>query len=151
MLNKDGLAPSISRDDVIDVIDRFVIGLQRHFGLKHDQKISQPYAVILTKGDLFNLRRIFHPSPPASGITQQQERKRVNHEIREKLTSWGAAALINSIDAKFSNTMYFCAVPIKLKKKNIGYDAEVACVGIIEPLLWILENSNAPIVDRSQR
>ncbi|EDL59227.1 TRAFAC clade GTPase domain-containing protein [Gimesia maris] len=148
VLKKDGIAASISKDDVIDVIDRFVIGLQRHFGLKHNQKISQPYAVILTKGDLFNLRKIFYSGSVGSGMTQQEERKRVDQEVRQKLNEWGAAALVNTIDTRFSNTMFFCVAPINLRKKSMGYDAELSCVGIMDPLMWILESSKAPIVER---
>jgi len=144
-LKKQGLDSMITQEEAIDVLDRFLIGMQRHFGLKPDRLVKCPYAVVVTKLDLCGLHRELKLGAIPPGATTEEQRQLSSDHIRSRLQEWGATGLVSQIEARFSNTMYFAAAPIQLKISSTGHEAKLAGIGVASPLLWILEMAKDPL------
>ena len=140
---KHGLGVAFSEDDAIDSLERFLIGMERHFGLKHGKLISQPFAVIVTKTDLAKLHDELVPVVGSSPECASQH-------VRSKIQAWGGKALVNLLDNRFSKIRFFAAAPIQLKKRSDGkgYSGELIARGLEEALVWLLETANDPFVNR---
>lgn len=140
-----GLDTIITNEEAINVIDHFLIAMQRHFGLKQDQLLRSPYAVVVTKTDLCGIGRILEsPTHPSADIWTETKVISSTH-IRTQLIHWGAGALVTQIESRFSNVMYFAAAPIRLGGAAAGHKAELARVGVVAPLRWIFESAQDPV------
>ena len=144
-LRSEGLEGLITQENTIDIIDRFLIGMQKHFGLKQEKVVKCPYAVVVTKADLCNLHEELHQKTASTGLISIERRKAESSFIRSQLQGWGAAGLISQIEMRFSNTMYFVASPIRLRKTSKGRQGQLANVGVADALVWMLEAAKDPI------
>ena len=143
-LRKEGLDSSVTQNDAVDIVDRFLIGMQRHFGLSHDRLITCPYAVVVTKVDLCQLRSHLVPRITA-GIDEAIKRELISDHVRSKLEEWGGEGLVNQLEGRFANLMYFPAAPIKLRKNGAGFNATLSCWNVDTALEWIFETANDPL------
>ncbi len=144
VLRKAGLDSSVAQDEAIDIVDRFLIGMQRHFGLSPDRLVTRPYAVVVTKADLCQLRKQLAP-PIAAGLDDAQKRDLLSDHIRSKLQEWGAGGLVNQLEGRFAKVMYFAAAPITLHKNGAGVSAKLTCWNVDSALEWILETVADPL------
>jgi hypothetical protein len=147
-LRREGLDGLVTEEEAIDVIDRFLIGMQRHFNLKQDRMVTCPYAVVVTKTDLFDLFKELQTTAFAPGATRQQQRQKSSDHIRSCLQSWGAAGLVSQIESRFANTMYFAAAPLRMKMTAGVRKVELANIGVLDTLTWILESAKDPLASQ---
>ncbi len=143
-LKAAGLDSRITQEDLIDVVERFVIGMQRHFGLDPSKLIKSPYAVVLTKTDLGRLNQLLVPSVLAN------DQVALSNHIRKYVEKWGATSLTHFLDSKFENVQYFAASPITLRRKGEGFCAALKPGGLTMPLMWLLEKARDPLVKQSR-
>lgn len=134
----------ITQEDLVDVVERFIIGMQRHFGLDSDRRIKTPFAIIVTKTDLGKLHRVLLPQKLAG------DPMALSKHIRRHVDNWGGTGLTHFLDSKFENVQYFAASPIALRRSKDGDTAELKSGALVSPMMWMLETARDPIVKRTR-
>jgi len=133
-LKAAGLDHRVATTEIIDILDRFLFSLQRHFGVPSDRVIASPLAIAVTKLDLLDLGKEL-PVTVNQDLTQH-ELQASSQRIRDKLIDWGAMGFVAQVERRFSNVAYFAIAP--LKSSDGSSRAELNTVGVSSVLNWIL-------------
>ncbi|MCA9137756.1 MAG: hypothetical protein KDB00_13385 [Planctomycetales bacterium] len=143
-LRELNLDTRITQEDLVDVVERFIIGMQRHFGLDPNRRIKTPFAVIVTKTDLGKLHRLLRPEQLGGDPIA------ISKHIRRYIDNWGGTGLTHFLESKFENIQYFAASPILLRRTKDGDTAQLKSGTLASPLMWMLETARDPIMKRTR-
>lgn len=133
-LKAASLDDRVATTEIIDILDRFLFSLQRHFDIPADRVITSPLAIAVTKLDMVDLGKEL---PVAiNRDLNQQELLESSQQIRGKLIDWGAMGFVAQIERRFSRVTYFAIAP--LKSTAAGKGAEINTEGVNCVLNWIL-------------
>lgn len=142
----DEYADEIAKTDVrpsshnpIDVLDRAIKSLEKHFGLKVDKKVKKPLAVVFTKVDAFDLE-------DKIGLTAAKRLKSADENIkteddainklcRDFLMNNDAGQVLQKIDFKFKKVRFFSVASLGEKSVRVS-----------KPFEWIISNADKSLL-----
>lgn len=126
-----------SAEHLEDVYDRVIINLEKNYGIKPDQKIKAPLAIVFTKVDVADLEDKFGET--AGRIIQESDSSKfkslddgINEACRNFLMDYEMAPILNKFESKFKNFRFFS---VSSKGAN--------SVRIKAPTKWLLEQIDA--------
>jgi hypothetical protein len=128
-----------------DAFARILIGMEEHFGLEKGARVKKPVAVVINKIDAFGLeQRLGEPAVQArlraAPAPADAEAIR-NQNVREQLVRWGLSDLVHQLETRCTLVRYFACT--SLGRMPDGTARPLEGRGVLEPLLWILESSDA--------
>lgn len=122
-----------------DTFDTMMINIEKNHGIKHDQKINRPCAVVINKIDAFDLDNKIG-STAADDLVRQRPNEIKSVEIavdilcREFLTDLGLANFLRKLDRKFKTNRFFTCSTLGHWEEGKAFRP----YGVSEPLTWLL-------------
>ncbi|TVY08367.1 TRAFAC clade GTPase domain-containing protein [Paenibacillus cremeus] len=142
---KDYKKVRTSITDLSDAFDILILNLEKYYGIKPDEIINKPCAVIINKLDAFDLNYRIGSVAISALIDSDQRLSRGEAEnilCRKFLEDYGTAGFLMKLEHKFRHVQYFACSSISntpdVKQKNIP--------GTLKSLTWILENVDKSLV-----
>jgi len=123
-VRKKSVAPSAL--SVNDALSRVLSALEESFGLSKTAKYKKPFAVVINKVDALDKDEI---------IFQSNTKKDIHIQIRHQLEEWKEFALLQQLEARFSNFRFFAVSALQSEKNNT-----MKINNNIDPILWIGES-----------
>jgi TonB family protein len=130
-----------------DALSRVILSMEEHYRLNKTDRIKFPIAVVINKLDVFDLEahigdeavsRFVKQSPtPVDLATARDE------TLRNQLQHWGQSGLVHRLHDRFSKVRYFACSSFGRLPQGRGGEFEPR--GVIEPLMWILNESDRVI------
>jgi len=109
-INQEEVKPSI--EPLEDVYDRIIINLEKNYGIKPNQKVKAPFAIILTKVDVADLEDKFGLA--AGAQIQASDPKHfssvddgIHEACRKFLEEYDMGHMLAKFEAKFKNFRFF--------------------------------------------
>jgi len=128
-----------------DAFARVLIGMEEHFGLQKGGRLKVPLAVVITKIDAFGLeQRLGEPAVQArlrSSPTPEDPEAVRNQLVRDQLVRWGLSDIVHQLETRCPKVGYFACTSLGRMPDGTAQPFEGR--GVLEPLLWILETSDA--------
>ena len=122
-LAKTGVSPS--KLSANDALSRVLSALEESFGLSKTAKYKKPFAVVINKIDALDKNEI---------IFQNNNEEESHIQIKKQLEEWNEFALIQQLEARFSNFKFFKVSSLE----NLNNDAN----NLTESILWIGKSYN---------
>lgn len=144
----DALRPSTV--PVEDTFARILIGMEEFFGLRKGERIRVPVAVVLNKADAFDLEdRVGERAVDArmavapAGASREAVRDGL---VRDQLRAWGEGPFVQQLETRCAKVRYFTCS--SLGRMPDGTDRAFQGRGVLEPLMWIIGETDAALVGR---
>ncbi len=143
-----GLKPS--RLPIEDALSRILISLEENFKLKKTARVKVPMAVVIHKVDAFDLeQRIGEPAVAArlrASLKPLDTGEARNQLLRGQLIAWDQGDFVQQLESRFERVRYFSCSSLGRIPDHSHRRFEPRRV--LEPLMWILESTNAAFVEK---
>lgn len=127
-----------SQLDIESALSRVLLTMEESFALSKTDKIKEPFAVVMSKVDAFDLEEVVGEAAVerAMAVADTTDRTKVRNEVlRKQLLEWGEEAFVHQLDTRFTNVRYFsCSalgrIPDASERDLVPYD-------VFAPILWL--------------
>lgn len=126
-----------------DALSRVLINLEQNFELGRTERIPACLAVVVSKADAFDLAdSLGEPAAETHlpGASAGDCRSLQHRLVRDQLLRWGEAGLVDQCESRFKKVRFFACSA--LGRAPDESQRAFTPWGVLEPLLWVLQEAD---------
>ncbi|MDP4146954.1 MAG: hypothetical protein Q8936_21190 [Bacillota bacterium] len=133
-VSEDFVNSKPSSMELNDILDFMLINLQSNYGIRADEIINKPLAIIINKVDVFNLQDKLKEKMPLDNEGEKNITDFQSEICKEFLKGAGEEKFLRKLEYRFSNYKFF---PVTILGQLDG-KKEFNTYGSKEPMIWLL-------------